>query len=182
MSAIWDSFADTSLAEQCSTGLPADHSRKCWISILPDELLYQIFGYIPQTDRFPMSRERGRLGPGLVCKRWWNVYEPLLFNEISFREASRNPELFERITEILKAKPHLVGHVKVVDIKIPKFTENIDSEKLRKISNFVNCAKAFEPFVFGTISKIIATTALYILFGLFQDSRTSQSRTTLSLW
>lgn len=112
--------ADLSLTTFGSTGQPADHRGGCWISFLPDELLFQIFGYLPQEDHYPLERDRGCLGPGLVCKRWWSVYEPVLFNDISCRDASKNSEHCRQITEILKEKPHLISQVRVLNFSMLK--------------------------------------------------------------
>lgn len=115
-----DCSPNLSLMKAGSTEQPADPPGACWISLLPDELLFQIFGYLPQKDRYPLERDRGCLGPGLVCKRWWRVYEPIIFNDISCRDVSKNSEHFRQITEILKEKPHLLGRVRVLNFRLPK--------------------------------------------------------------
>jgi hypothetical protein len=97
------------------------------VSILPDEMLSEIFSHLPPQhwwdfvwNRQPTKEDIENAFPlALVCERWRRIYEPRLYHELGFSfNAGSGPSRFRRILAILSARPHLYRHVRSINVHI----------------------------------------------------------------
>ncbi|KAH8819727.1 hypothetical protein F5884DRAFT_865362 [Xylogone sp. PMI_703] len=103
---------------QASNGQQHISPKKCWISILPDETLSQIFSYIYIPDNFYGFGEVS--GPvTLVCRRWRRITEFWLFHILKFYEPSTETRL-QKLQLLFKTRPHLASITRTIHLCIRK--------------------------------------------------------------
>jgi hypothetical protein len=81
----------------------------CYIANMPNELLLEVFSYLPPTQSHEEKRPYDPSPLLFVCQRWRSTYEPVLFQNIHISsEGWRN--VFEQageVAEAIEALPHL---------------------------------------------------------------------------
>lgn len=89
----------------------------CFISALPEELLFEIFSYIPpKIDPRDREEDEGPFPLTLVCRSWRRVYEPMLFGSIYMdRSVDRR---IRKLLKILKNRPDLHSHPRTIHLRL----------------------------------------------------------------
>ena len=72
---------DFQRAPYCTTLSPHTPSQ-CHIAVLPDEILLEIFSYIPLKAHWEVRKGESQAPLVFVCQKWHRVYEPILFRRI----------------------------------------------------------------------------------------------------
>ncbi|CAD6582961.1 MAG: hypothetical protein ASARMPREDX12_001132 [Alectoria sarmentosa] len=98
---------------------PPDSLGNCYISMLPDELLSEIFAYLPpETDlyREPTYEECPPIP--VICKHWENIYDATLYRKISFVEQfGVQKSRTSKAVENLQQQADLRNHVRDISVQ-----------------------------------------------------------------
>ena len=92
---------------------PPDFLGNCYISMLPDELLAEIFAYLPPEPYWcymPTYDERPPIP--VICKHWERIYDATLYRNLSFYDhctlaRSRTSRVVKRLQERLDLRNHV---------------------------------------------------------------------------
>lgn len=84
----------------------------CWISVLPDELLSEIFSYIDPQMSCGLPKEEEKFPLTLVCKKWRRIYEPIFFHTIHANWYLTNTRLscIRSLLSALQSRPYLAAY------------------------------------------------------------------------
>ena len=101
----------------------AESVEPYYISVLPDELLFEILSYIPpKRHHHELVKDEERFPLTLVCKKWRRIYEPVLFRTIMTHYYSRTIILsrMRGLLDLLYTRPHLRGYPRNICIPISR--------------------------------------------------------------
>lgn len=101
-------------------------ARSCYIANLPDEILVEVFEYLPLRCSVKRRPPYEQCSPLLmVCKRWSSLYKPIFYRliDIKFHTLEYNARVASlvRITSLyhtLEARPQLRASVRQMNIKL----------------------------------------------------------------
>lgn len=97
---------------------PADSLGNCHISLLPDELLAEIFSYLPpETDLFNEPTYEECPPIPVVCKRWERNYDAILFRRISFVKQPMR-QRHRTLVNTLQQQADLRNHVRDISVQM----------------------------------------------------------------
>ena len=118
---------------------PPESLGKCYISMLPDELLDKIFAYLPppeiELDR-PSYADRPPIA--IICKHWEYVYDATLYRTISFSDllgGMKSPALM--LVKAIRERTELRKHVRNILVERIRIGETI----CRMIVGTINCCQ-----------------------------------------
>ncbi|PVH79030.1 hypothetical protein DL98DRAFT_572794 [Cadophora sp. DSE1049] len=99
---------------------PAESLGPNHISILPDEILFEILSCIPpetNCHRYEYIKDRESFPLTLVCRKWRRVYEPTFFRTITTRyPASLKLSRMRELWSLLDTRPYLRGYPRKICI------------------------------------------------------------------
>jgi hypothetical protein len=99
-------IATQPLPQPCSP----DPLRKCFISVLPDELRLEIFSYVPLEHKsWKISKNEGVFPLMLVCRAWRHLYQSIFFRDIHLEYSSpqNKAKRIYNLLSIQEVRPHL---------------------------------------------------------------------------
>jgi hypothetical protein len=104
---------------------PEEPQRNCFIDILPDELLFEIFSYLsptyptPYQSQYQLARQVETLPLSLVSKKWNFLYGPILFAKIELRsQIERRAQRTGHTLDILNRRPEVRNYVRSISLKL----------------------------------------------------------------
>ena len=98
--------------------------KQCHISVLPDELLFQIFSYFPLKAHWELENKECQASLVSVCQRWRRIYEPLLFRRIPLClriEADRSKRTIvgaRKLLALMKDRPHICSYPRTAHLEL----------------------------------------------------------------
>lgn len=102
--------------------VPIKRQELCYIYVLPDELLSEVFAYLPTKEYWESWDEETeeRFPLTLVSKRWRSIYETVLFHKIRVKSRSLESPLLRlrKLLAIVEARPHVRSLPRVIDLEL----------------------------------------------------------------
>lgn len=120
--------------------LPPKALGKCYIHLLPNELLADIMAYLPPKTVMcaPPTYEQCPPIP-LVCKRWECIYDATLYRTISFGIYPRwQQHRTAKVLKILRQKPDLRRHVRNISVQ----SRGLSEATCRQIAETIKTCQA----------------------------------------
>ncbi|KAH6724491.1 hypothetical protein BKA61DRAFT_588555, partial [Leptodontidium sp. MPI-SDFR-AT-0119] len=98
----------------------AESVEPYYISVLPNEVLFEILSYIPpKRHRYELVKDEERFPLTLVCKKWRRIYEPVLFRTImTHYPTTIFLSRMRGLLGLLYTRPHLRGYPRKICISI----------------------------------------------------------------
>jgi hypothetical protein len=142
----------------------AESVEPYYISVLPDEVLFEILSYIPpKRHRYELVKDEGRfpLTLMLVCKKWRRIYEPVLFRTImTHYYTTIFLSRMRGLLDLLYTRPHLRGYPRNICISISRTVAH--AAVCRILSAVIKCCTGLREVSFHSvytpdISELLST-------------------------
>jgi hypothetical protein len=103
---------------RCRT-YPTESLGESRISVLPDELLSEVFSYLPPKDYWEVASDEERFPLTLVSKSWRRIYEPILLRKIriSSYPVQKMVRRIRKLLYLLETRPHLRRHPRQIQLE-----------------------------------------------------------------
>lgn len=120
--------------------IPPKASGKCYIDLLPDELLLEIVAYLPPETILYTHPTYEQCTPiALVCKRWERIYNATLYRTISYCNYPRwQRRRTAKVLNTLRQQAHLRRHVRSISVQCYCLSE----ATCRQIANTIKSCQA----------------------------------------
>ncbi|PMD60736.1 uncharacterized protein K444DRAFT_663093 [Hyaloscypha bicolor E] len=131
----------------------AESVEPYYISVLPDEVLFEILSYIPpKRHRYELVKDEERfpLTLMLVCKKWRRIYEPVLFRTImTHYHTTIFLSRMRGLLDLLYTRPHLRGYPRNICISISRTVAH--AAVCRILSAVIKCCTGLRVVSFHSV-------------------------------
>lgn len=117
------------LVPQSTSEPPPRPANQCPISVLPDEMLVEIFSHFPLKAHWEVRKDESQAPLVFVCQRWRRVYEPILFRRIplsiglSGHFPNKTIAGARKLSALMKAHPHIRNYPRTIHLELDQPAE-----------------------------------------------------------